>query len=699
MRRFVYVLSFVMVAVMAGCGGYGEKKKTKTESDSLKTKLYELIGENPEKALAMVDSLQQEEIFSAGLADCRRAQIYSELYQPRVSEIYALKAVRNNRLDDEDRNLYYFAWNLLINAAHNTTSTEKELTYATEALQKAQADTSKAARAYEPDFLVAIGSCQFKLLHNKEGLENYEKAYSMYEELLAKATSFSWFYPAFMLTIDAMTDIQDYDIKEADKWLPRVDKMYELMSKTEDIPDFVKDDTRALKEITKAKHFQMAGNHKLAAEYYDNYLRTDYAKTGVGKKTAHAYLTAAGRWQESVTALEATDSFYVDNESQYTTEYLNLVLVPKFNAQMKLDRKADALQTAERLTQMLEDVTEQTRKEETAELAIVYETKEKEAQIAQQKTELSQQRTLGMAIGLTLAILFFLFYARNRRLAQQRLTEANMRLEEANTLLEQQNRQLTVANARAEESSRMKTDFIQQISHEIRTPLNIISGFTQVITGSEMPLDKATRRDISERITENTERITDLVDKMLELAEANSLSIIERDTRVSPAVIASQAIEQSAIMLAQHLEFTLQVSEEVQQTEILTHVPSATRALSLLLDNAQKYTQPSDNMKQTVNADHLERVCLSISTDRDCVMFAVTDSGIGVPEEEAEHIFEKFVQLDENYNGTGIGLTVARSLARKLDGDIVLDTDCRQGTRFVMTLPMSEKAVQHADEA
>ena len=688
MRRFIYPLFFVIIIMAGSCEGYYGKKKTTTERDSLKAKLYELIGDNPQAALSLTDSLQKERIFSAGMADCRRAQIYSELYQPRVSEIYALRAVRDGHLDEEDRNLYYFAYNLLINAARNTQNAEKELTYATEALQKAQADTSKIARAYEPDFLVAIGDCQFNLSHYKEGRESYEKAYGMYDLLLEKATSFSWFYPVFMLAVDAITNNQDNDINEVGRWLPRLDLSYKKLIGTEDIPDFVKDDAKALTLITKAKYYQLAGNGKQAAVLYDEYSKTNYAQSPVGKKAAREYFTAAGRWEETINALATADSFYVENESQYSTDYLTLVLVPRFNAQLKLDRRADALLTAHKLTAMLDSVIERTRKEETAELAIVYETKEKEAQIAQQKTELSQERALGLGILLTIVVVFFLFYARNHRLAQQRQTEANTRLAEANRLLEEQNRQLTVANARAEESSRMKTDFIQQISHEIRTPLNIISGFTQVITGSEIALDKVTRNDISQHITENTDRITDLIDKMLELAEANSQSVIERDTQATAAQIALDAVAQSAVNIAEHLTFTLQISDEAEHTLLQTHPSSATRALALLLDNAQKYTRPSDNRMPLKPSKLKESVSLTVSQEGGNMVFAVTDSGIGIPKEEAEHIFEKFVQLDKNYNGTGIGLTVARSLARRLDGDIVLDTDYSPGTRFVMTLPL-----------
>jgi len=72
------------------------------------------------------------------------------------------------------------------------------------------------------------------------------------------------------------------------------------------------------------------------------------------------------------------------------------------------------------------------------------------------------------------------------------------------------------------------------------------------------------------------------------------------------------------------------------------------------------------------------------------VRFVVEDTGIGISPQESEHIFEEFVQLDDYYDGTGIGLTVARSIIRRLGGDIVLDTDYsapNKGARFIMSLP------------
>ena len=71
------------------------------------------------------------------------------------------------------------------------------------------------------------------------------------------------------------------------------------------------------------------------------------------------------------------------------------------------------------------------------------------------------------------------------------------------------------------------------------------------------------------------------------------------------------------------------------------------------------------------------------------IYFLVEDTGIGIPQEEAERIFESFVQLDEFQEGTGIGLTLARSLGRSLGGDVVLDTSYTLGARFIFSLPLN----------
>ena len=174
---------------------------------------------------------------------------------------------------------------------------------------------------------------------------------------------------------------------------------------------------------------------------------------------------------------------------------------------------------------------------------------------------------------------------------------------------------------------------------------------------------------------------------MLELSDASSRTIIELTDQVSAVQIALSAVEASGIERAGHLAFELLIDEGCETIKLTTSQSAATRALSLLLDNARKFTAPAEAYGHHASADEKQRVVLKLSVVDGGIQFIVEDTGIGIPAAEAERIFDEFVQLNEYYDGTGIGLTVARSLARRLGGDVVLDTTYTAGARFVFTLP------------
>ena len=261
-------------------------------------------------------------------------------------------------------------------------------------------------------------------------------------------------------------------------------------------------------------------------------------------------------------------------------------------------------------------------------------------------------------------------------------------LEETCRELEETNHKLEIARRKAEEASRMKSEFIQQISHEIRTPLNIITGFTQVVTTPDMELDADTKADICRQILENTDRITRLVNKMLELSDSNSQVVIECNEQVTALQIAAEATDASGISAAPHLNFTMNVSAEAETVVLTTNHRSAVRALTLILGNALKFTKAAEAHARHDIVEEKKQASLLLDVSGHEMRFIVEDTGIGIPADEAEHIFEEFVQLDHYYDGTGIGLTVARSLARRLGGDIVLDASYTSGARFIMTLPL-----------
>ena len=356
------------------------------------------------------------------------------------------------------------------------------------------------------------------------------------------------------------------------------------------------------------------------------------------------------------------------SNSAFQDAYQNL-----YEANEGLGRYEEALKYMKLWKDLSDSTTMADNRHQLNELNKRFELNELTAQQERQEQEHKRfELTLMLIIALIIVVALLLFIFFRHRAAVR---------------LEKKNEQLVIATARAEESSKMKTNFIRQISHEIRTPLNILSGFTQVVTTPGMELDAETKQDISRRITENTDRITGLVNKMLELSDVDSRVVIECKDMTTVAGIVNQAVENAGIKHAAHLDFELQLDQHAENTILTTNEQAAIRALTLLLDNAKTFTRQPEGF-QSDNQEKKERAVLKVNQSDTQVEFIVEDSGIGVPTEEAEHIFEEFVQLNEYYEGTGIGLTVARSLVRRLGGDIILDTTYHEGARFIMTLPL-----------
>lgn len=178
---------------------------------------------------------------------------------------------------------------------------------------------------------------------------------------------------------------------------------------------------------------------------------------------------------------------------------------------------------------------------------------------------------------------------------------------------------------------------------------------------------------------------------MLELSDAKSQKTFERNDSTTAALIAAEAINLSGIGDAKHLNFELKMTPGTENIALQTHQAAAVRALTLLLDNAVKFTKtaPSGHQTGRTLSEGKQTARLVITKEEQQVVFCVEDTGIGVPADAVEHIFEEFVQLNNFYDGTGIGLTVARSMAQRLGGNIVLDTKYTHGARFLMTLPCS----------
>ena len=166
-----------------------------------------------------------------------------------------------------------------------------------------------------------------------------------------------------------------------------------------------------------------------------------------------------------------------------------------------------------------------------------------------------------------------------------------------------------------------------------------------------------------------------LVNQILNLNDVEAETAIQAEDNCKASDITEQAIKESGIDKIDYLQFVNQISEGAQTAMLFTNKAMAARALGNLLDNAMKFTTSGT-------------VTLLTTIEGTNVEFSVEDTGSGIPADDAEKIFEPFTKLNSFFDGAGCGLTVARSLARRLNGDLKLDTEHTGGARFIFTLPM-----------
>ncbi len=234
--------------------------------------------------------------------------------------------------------------------------------------------------------------------------------------------------------------------------------------------------------------------------------------------------------------------------------------------------------------------------------------------------------------------------------------------------------QLKSAYNHALESDKMKTAFIQNVSHEVRTPLNIISGFAQVIADPELAPSAKDRQEIAKMMRKNTKLITSLVDEMLMLSLNEAEGSARKDDKVEVNDLLRDLLQenQSIVQYGVALHFETQVDDDFA---FMTNENMLKNIVNALIDNAAKNTEKGSI---TLKADANEEVFTLI----------VEDTGCGIPPNEAEHVFERFVKLNTFKEGIGLGLSLCRTLAERLSGSIRLDTTYTQGARFVVTIPI-----------
>jgi len=308
-----------------------------------------------------------------------------------------------------------------------------------------------------------IGCCQLNLGRVDEANESFLIAREHYANRWKTDSTSRGFQEAVVGTVyTSMAYINTRRYSEAIYWIDRTEMLLNMYRQKPDARREYFDEYVGRVDIMRAVALYQLGKTKEAADAYSAFLNTRYSKTAVGRINATDYLMAAHRYREAVSNYRYLDQSLQATGMELSLDNIQLYLLPKYKANLKEGRRDSATAAGMRILAMLDSAITSQKNSRTAELATIYDTQGKEAEIARQQADLSYQRLITTGVALVLLIIFFLIYTLNKRKAAHRLAAAHEKLEETHS-------ELKKAYDRLETTTKAK----ERIDSELRIARNI----------------------------------------------------------------------------------------------------------------------------------------------------------------------------------------------------------------------------------
>jgi signal transduction histidine kinase len=255
-------------------------------------------------------------------------------------------------------------------------------------------------------------------------------------------------------------------------------------------------------------------------------------------------------------------------------------------------------------------------------------------------------------------------------------------LSEAHTGLErkvaERTQALTIANEKLEEASKLKSQFLANVNHELRTPVSAIIGYARLVLRATEGQIAELQKDNLGDLLNNAERLLNQIDSLLDFAriEAGKMAVHVEPVKVNEVIQAAiSTIEPS--LNGGGVRLIQEIAPEIPALN--TDREKLRQIILNLLDNAVKYTAQGE-------------IKIAASQQNGSLKLVVSDTGIGIPREELNKIFEEFQRGDssstKNYRGTGLGLAIARKFVNLLGGEISVESEVGKGSVFTVTLPL-----------
>ena len=232
------------------------------------------------------------------------------------------------------------------------------------------------------------------------------------------------------------------------------------------------------------------------------------------------------------------------------------------------------------------------------------------------------------------------------------------------------------AEQKAIESDRLKTAFLQNISHEIRTPMNSIVGFSELL--KDKKLSESEKDQYLEMISKSSDQLLNIVNEVLDISliETGNLSVNLR--RVQLNNLMKEIYLSYKPLINKEISFTMSTGLSDTLSLILTDVIKIRQIISNLLNNAVKFTDKG-------------HIGFGYTLEENELNFFIEDTGIGIPSDSHDKIFERFLKVGSDnerlYEGVGLGLAICKGNIDLLNGKIWMDSKPGKGSKFLFTIP------------
>lgn len=461
----------VVLSAMLSCGQAQQNDKKLSEADSLLNAAYQ--AEDYERVIILADSLEQVGDISKIRAALNRGSANHSLYKPKLAEDEYKKALAETPKNEADSLEFYICACYLVDLYNLSGNNEGVLQLALPKIEELKVWAEKKPSDQIFEYLQILTSCvghtQFRLGMKQEAEKMYELCISYMDMQKSTSHALGDIFNASRIVNILISFLNENDYITAERFLPKLDSLVSEITAIQDstaVP-YV-DGVLSMAYFNHAIIDYGLNRPQKAARYLALYQNTQSAKTSHGRVNEAELLLKMKRYTESADAYAALDQLFAEYNKEISLDNM-LDYGRKFKANYKAGRRDTALAVAAYVFENLDSAITKQKKSDAAELATVYQTQQKDAEIARQQISLSRQRWIGTLVALILLTTFFIIYTLYRRRAQKRLAAAHQQLETAHEKLETAHTELQTAYDQLEETTAAK----ERIESELRIARDI----------------------------------------------------------------------------------------------------------------------------------------------------------------------------------------------------------------------------------